>query len=187
MSERSTSRSLVVLTGTNRSRPTSMVRAPSKISMAAPMAVSIWITSGVEGFAGVEVLDVADQRQTEDALASVEGLGHRAEVEPQVVGRGEPVPVEVGQRLRSDVERLGRLAQHDPAVGPARRAKWPPLRSDGVRRTASIANGAPRGGEPARHPRVGHGAEVVGVGDEDVAVAGVEQLARADPVPRSAV
>ena len=30
-------------------------------------------------------------------------------------------------------------------------------------------------GEPAGHPGVGHGAEVVGVGDEDVAVAGVDQ------------
>ncbi len=55
--------------------------------------------SGVVGSAGSTRLLVADQRQAEDAVADVERLLHRAQVEPQVVGRAEPVPVQVGQRL----------------------------------------------------------------------------------------
>ena len=44
-----------------------------------------------------------------------------AQVEPQVVGRAEPVPVEVGQRVLVLGQGLRGLAQHDPAVGLAAR------------------------------------------------------------------
>ena len=122
------------------------------------------------------MLDVADHRQPEDALARVERLGHRVQVEPQVVGRGELVPVEVGERRLVGVEGLGALAEHDPAVGLAR----------GEVSALAVGGGAAYGldrerraalGEPARDPGVRHGTEVVGVGDEDVLVAGVTQLA----------
>ena len=125
--------------------------------------------------AGVDGLLVADQRQPEDAVADVEGLLHRAQVEPEVVGRAEPVPVEVGQRLPVLGQRLRGLAEHDPAVGPAAGevaalavARRPADRLDRERRTT--------GREPARDPGVRDGAEVVGVGDEDPLVAGLEQL-----------
>src|SRR4051812_1451633 len=39
---------------------------------------------GRRGVAGVEVLDVADQREPQDALAHVERLAHRGQVEPEV-------------------------------------------------------------------------------------------------------
>ena len=73
------------------------------------------------------------------------------------------------------VGRLRDLAQHEPRRRTARRARWPPLRSDGVRSATSIANGAPLAANQREDPRVEHRAEVVGVGDEGVAVAGVEQ------------
>ena len=160
----------MVFTGTNRSRPTSIVRAPSKTSIAAPIAVSIWITSGVVGSAGSTCLDVADQRQAEDAVAARRARRCiAAQVEPQVVGRAEPVPVEVGQRLLVRVEGLRGLAQHDPAVGLAAREVAAlavrgrtPHRLDRERRTGRRRT--------SRRPAAsGHRAEVVGVGDEDVA------------------
>ena len=46
MSERSSSSSLVVLTGWNRDRGTAIAVAPENTSMAAPMAVSSWTTFG---------------------------------------------------------------------------------------------------------------------------------------------
>jgi len=45
----------VVLTGRNRSRPTAMARAPSNTSIAAPMALSSWITLGEAGSVGSTV------------------------------------------------------------------------------------------------------------------------------------
>ena len=42
----------MVFTGTNRSRPTSISCEPSNTSIAAPIAVSTWITSGVDGSPG---------------------------------------------------------------------------------------------------------------------------------------
>ena len=164
----------MVFTGTNRSRPTSMVRAPSNTSIAAPMAVSIWITFGVDGSAGSRFLTLRISGQAEDPAAGVEGLDHRLHVEPQVVGGGELVAVEVGQRLPVRLEGLRGLAQHDPAVVLAAGE----VATLAVRRRTSHGLDRERRaalGEPARDPRVGDGAEVVGVGDEDVAVAGVEE------------
>ena len=45
----------MVLTGRNRSRPTPIAVAPSNTSIAAPIALSIWITSGEEESAGSTV------------------------------------------------------------------------------------------------------------------------------------
>ena len=69
----------------------------------------------------------------------------------------------------SSGEGLRGLAQHDPAVAPCGARSGRPCGPTAVRRTASIANGAPERGEPAGDPRVRDGAEVVGVGDERVA------------------
>ena len=66
---RSSSRSLVVLTGRKRSRPTPMAVAPSNTSIAAPIADSIWITSGEDGVGRVDRLLVLDQRQSEHGVA----------------------------------------------------------------------------------------------------------------------
>ena len=83
-------------------------------------------------------------------------------------GRGRPAPPGPrGASARSRAARSGRRS----CGGRSGR----PCGPTGVRRTASIANGAPRRGEPAGDPGVGHRAEVVGVGDERVAVAGVDQ------------
>ena len=65
----------------------------------------------------------------------------------------EPVPVQVGERVVVLGERSARSRAARSGRPPCGRAKWPPLRSDGVRRTASIANGAPDCGEPAGDPR----------------------------------
>ena len=46
----------MVLTGAKRVRGTRTARAPSKTPMAAPIAVSIWITSGEEESDGSTVL-----------------------------------------------------------------------------------------------------------------------------------
>ena len=51
-------------------------------------------------------------------------------------GRGRPAPPGPASSVCADSRSTMR-----PSL--LRRAKWPPLRSDGVRRTASIANGAP--------------------------------------------
>ena len=106
----------MVFTGTNRSRPTSIVPgALEDLDRRAHRGLDLDHLGG-GGVAGVDVLDVADQRQAEDAAADVERLAHRDQVEPQVVGRAVAVPVEVGQRLLVLRQRLRGLAQHDPAV-----------------------------------------------------------------------
>ena len=84
------------------------------------------------------------------------------------------MPVEVGQGVLVLGQGLRGLAEHDPAVGLAARevaalavARRPADRLDRERCAA--------GGEPARDPGVGYGAEVVGVRHEDALVAGVEE------------
>ena len=85
------------------------------------------------------------------------------------------MPVEVGERRLVLVEGLRGLAEHETAV----------VLAAGEVAALAVRRGAPHGldregrsglGEPAGQPRVGRGAEVVGVGDEDALVAGGQQV-----------
>ena len=167
---------MVVFTGTKRSRPTSIVRESSKTSIAAPIAVSIWMTSGLFGVGGVDVLLVADQRQAEDAVAPARARARmrsrsnqRLLVEVNLCRSRSP------SASRSAFGGLRGLAQDDAAVGLAAGevatlavGLGTAHRLDRERRTGL--------GEPAGDAGIGHRTEVVGVRDERVAVAGVDQL-----------
>ena len=63
---------VVVFTGANRRRGTRSARAPSKTSIAAPIAVSSWTTVGRGLVRRVDGLAVDDHRQAEHAVALVE-------------------------------------------------------------------------------------------------------------------
>ena len=134
----------MVFTGTKRSRPTSISREPSKTSMAAPIAVSTWTTSGVDVSPGSTCLTLRISGRprmpwrTSSACFIAARSNHRLLVE-QNRCRSRSASAVLSS---SSVWAVSRSTIR-PSV--LRRAKWPPLRSEGVRRTASIANGAPAG------------------------------------------
>ena len=169
---------------TGRGRPRSAA-APSKTSIAAPIAVSIWITSGVDGSAGSTVLTLRisgrprmPSRRVELLASSPRRSNQRLLVEQnRCRSRSASASLSSGERLRG-------LAQHDPAVGLA------------AGEVAALAVRRRYGGRPrsrTAHPDaanqpatrgVGDRAEVVGVGDEDPLVArrrsaGLEQAGAA--------
>ena len=130
---------------TGRGRPRS-ARESSNTSIAAPIAVSTWITSGVRPVARVDVLDVADQRQPEDAAR---GRRARASSRPgrttgcwsSRTGAGRGRPARPGRRpasARSRAARSGRRscgARSGRPCGP--RAYAAPPRSRTARPTSA--------------------------------------------------
>ncbi len=166
----------MVLTGMKRRRGTRSASAPSKTPIAAPIAVSSWITGGEDLSPGSTVLRLTISGSPSTGPRSAQQRVERLQVDPQVVGVEEAVAVDVLEGVEVFVGRLGDLAQDEPAAGGAR---CPPFRSAGVRSMPSEANGAPDVGEPGEDARVELGPEVVHVGDEGVAVALRRAAARA--------
>ena len=165
----------MVLTGTKRSRPTSMrARALEDLDRRAHRGLDLdHLGRGRVG--RVDGLDVADQRQAEDAVRARRGR--------RVIARRSNQRLLVEQnrcrsRSASAFWSSGEVwAVSRSTIRPSdlRRAKWPPLRSDGG--TAYGLDRERRTGRrrTSRRPRVGDRAEVVGVGDEDPLVALVDQ------------
>ena len=168
------SSSLVVFTGRNRLRSTASAREPSKTSTAAPIADSIWMTGVLSGPGRVDRLAVDDDRQAEDAVALGQARGQRVEVDPQVVGVEPRVPVGVLEVVVLALGHHRAVAQHEAPVALAHAE---------VAALAVVAGAGADLGDVgdalARHPRrhraLAGGAEVVGVGQERVAVAALAQ------------
>ena len=124
----------------------------------------------------VDRLAVDDHRQLEHAVALAELLVERAQAHPDVVG------VEVAVDARCPRRPPGRRRGPGPSRAAAgrrperRRARWPPLRSLSVRSTTSDTNGRPSLASQPRIARLERRAEVVGVRQEQVLVAALEQL-----------
>ena len=138
------------------------------------MAVSTWITFGVDGSPGSTFLTLR--------INGRPSTPSRATIVSRIATRSNHRLLVEQNLCRSRSASASRSAGNVWAVSRStirpsllRRAKWPPFLSDGVRRVASIANGAPERDEPAGDPRVGRGAEVVGVGDEARPVARRDQ------------
>ena len=121
-------------------RGTRSARAPSKTPIAAPIAVSSWTTSGDDGSVGSTVLRLTIIGRPSTPSRSSSSVAQRPQVDPQVVRVEEAVAVDVLEGVEVLVGRLRDLAQHQAAV-PARRARWPPLRSASVRSATSMTNG----------------------------------------------
>ena len=158
---------------TGRGRPRSAA-SPSNTSIAAPMAVSTWITSGVFVSAGSTCFTLRISGsprmpwRTSRACFIATRSNHRLLVEQNLCRSRS------ASASRSACQGLRGLAQHEPAVVLAAGevaalavGGSTPHRLDRERRTG--------GGEPAGDPGVGDRAEVVGVGDEDALVAGLDQ------------
>ncbi len=174
-SERSTSRSLVVFTGTNRSRPTpTRPGAVEHLDRCAHRRLDL-DHRGRCRVLRVDRLRVADHRQVEDAVVGIERGRERSEVDPHVVGVEVAVAADVLERVEVVVGGLGGLAQHQPTVG----ATPGEVAALAVRRRAAghlHDEGDAALGHPPRDARIGGGAEVVGVRAERVAVAALEQV-----------
>ena len=168
------SSSLVVFTGRNRLRSTASAREPSKTSTAAPIADSTWMTGVLSGRVGSTVLRLTMIGRPRMPSRSARRAASCVEVDPQVV-RVEPrVPVGV---LEVAVLALGHhraVAQHEAPVALAHAE---------VAALAVVAGAGADLGDVgdalARHPRrhraLAGRAEVVGVGQEGVAVAALAQ------------
>ena len=131
-----------------RSRGTPRRPRPSRSRPGSP--------SGVVGSLGSTVFSLRISGRPRMPSRTSRASLHRAQVEPEVVGRAEPVPVEVGQRLPVLGQGLRGLAEHDPAVGLAARevaalavarASGGPPRSRTARRWWRTS---PRPGRPVR-------------------------------------
>ena len=138
----------MVLTGRKRSRGTSTGRAPSKSSTIAPRADSTWKTSGDEGSEGSTCLRLrmsgspGGPPRTASASRSATRSNHRL-----FVWKKRCRCSSVNQRMSSS----GVCAVSRRIIRPSlrRTARWPPLRSAGVRRQTSGEYGAPEAANQA--------------------------------------
>ncbi len=96
------------------------------------------------------------------------------------------MPVEVAERLLVLGSSVCAVSRSTIRPSEVRVAKWPPLRSEGVRRTASIANGAP---EAANQPATAASGTAPRLSELDTNtwVKPASMSRSSSPVPRSAV
>ena len=110
----------MVLTGANRLRGArARACAPSNTPIAAPIAVSTWITAGEDLSEGSTVLRLAIIGSGRMPPRLLERVGQRLQVHPQRVGVEVAVAPHVLEGVDVLVRRLRALAQHQAAVGHA--------------------------------------------------------------------
>ena len=164
----------MVLTGTNRSRPTSISRESGNTSTAAPIAVSTWITFGVVGSLGSTVFSLR--------ISGRPRMPSRTSRASFIARRSNQRLLVEQNRCRSRSARASRslggvCAVSRSTIRPSRLAAREVAALAVARRTADRLDRerCAAGGEPARDPGVGYGAEVVGVRHEGPLVARVEE------------
>ncbi len=130
----------MVFTGAKRSRPTSSAAAPSKTSIAAPIAVSSWNTAGDEESLGSTVLrfTIIGSPSTPERSASTADSVRRLIQRLFVLKKRWR---SMSWKASSSSSRTCALSR-STSPPPARRAMWPPLRSASARLSTSIANGS---------------------------------------------
>ena len=133
------------------------------------------MTAGRGLSAGSTVLRLTIIGRPSTPSRRVEHVAQRTQVDPERVGVEEAVAARCPGRRRRPSSGVWAISRSTSPPSARRRARCPPLRSAAVRSATSIRNGTPLGGEPREDPRVEHRAEVVGVRDEGVAVAALEQ------------
>ena len=111
-------------------------------SIAAPIAVSIWITFGLElspgsTFFSLRISGRPRMLSRRSISSRMRSRSNQRLLVEQNLCRSRSASASLSF---SAVCAVSRSTMRPSAL---RRAKWPPLRSEGVRRTASIANGAP--------------------------------------------
>ena len=106
------------------------------------MAVSIWITFGVPGSAGSRffTLRINGRPRMPPRASSASVIACRSN-QRLLVEQKRWRPRSASASLSASSVCADSRSTMRPSS--LRRAKWPPLRSEGVRLTASIANGAP--------------------------------------------
>ncbi len=132
------------------------------------------IDPGSVRLGGVHGFLVADHGQAQDPLSLLQELGQGGQVQPEVVGVEVAVALDVLEEVQLLGRALGQLPQDQPL-----------LRVPGQVTALAVCGGAPghlhEEGEPpvrevAQDVQVDGGAQVVGIADESVLVAGLEQL-----------
>ena len=111
----------MVLTGTNRVRGTHSSRAPLKLPIAAPIALSSWITGGELESRGSTVLRLTISGSSSTPSGLVERLRQHAQVDPQAVRVVVAPAAIVAEGLLVLGRRLRGLAQDELPVGAAAR------------------------------------------------------------------
>ena len=171
----------MVFTGRNRSRPTPIAVAPSKTSIAAPMALSIWITSGDPESAGSTVFSFLINGSPSTAFRSVRVRARAWRSNHRLLVWKYGWRILVGEVVHLLLRRLRRVPQDQLLVGLA----------DGQVAALAVGRGPaadlrrvrrPAGGEPAGEGGIRRGAEIVGVGHRRIAVS---QEIPADPARRT--
>ena len=132
------------------------------------------MTAGLSGCGRVDRLAVDDDRQAEDAVGLGQARGEHVEVDPQVVGVEPRVPLGVLEEVVLALGHHRAVAQHEAAVALAH-AEVTTLAvvASSCRHLGDVGDALPL--HPGRHRSLAGGAEVVGVGQEGVAVAALAQ------------
>ena len=153
-------------------RGTRSASAPSKASIAAPIAVSSWITAGDAASAGSTRLAVDDHRQPEDAVGRrARGAAPARSSHRVFVLKKRWREVSWNASMSSSGSARSRAGRSPPPAPPREVAALAVGRRavrDLHRERRALAR------EPGEDRAVEDGAEVVGVGDEGVAVAALE-------------
>ena len=120
-----------------------MAVAPSNTSIAAPIALSIWITPGEDESAGSTVFSFRISGSPSTASPLSQRASEDLQVEPQVVGVEERWRNSSVKKCISSFGGLRGVPQDQPSVGPC---GWPDVRPCDQRRSAGRS--PPRYGAP---------------------------------------
>ena len=162
-------------------------RRPVKLPIAAPIALSSWITGVESESRGSTVLRLTISGSSRTPSALVERARERAQVDPQAV-RVVVAPA-ADSRGRTPRPRAASAPSRAARAGrrSRRRAMWPPLRSASVPSTTSIRNGISLAATCSAMRGSNDRPEVVGVGDHRVVEAALQQRGQHARAPQRAV